>query len=86
MLYALAFDKFVFGQTPGTMSIIGSTLILGSAVYMSVHRNGSSSSKEAEQVRDPDGRAGGDEEEMVGLMGASEIGEEGVEVEMRDLR
>jgi hypothetical protein len=34
MLFALSFDKFFFGHTPDLMSIAGSTLILGSAIYV----------------------------------------------------
>jgi hypothetical protein len=38
MLFALAFDKLVFGTTPGMLSIVGSTLILGSAIYVAVRK------------------------------------------------
>ncbi|KYG44728.1 hypothetical protein M433DRAFT_39635, partial [Acidomyces richmondensis BFW] len=34
MLFALTFDKLIFGHTPDLMSIAGSTLILGSAIYV----------------------------------------------------
>lgn len=40
MLFALAFDKLVFGTTPGILSIIGSSLILGSAIYVAVKKDG----------------------------------------------
>lgn len=39
MLFALAFDKLVFGTTPGILSIIGSSLILGSAIYVAVKKD-----------------------------------------------
>ncbi|KAH0357157.1 hypothetical protein KCU81_g798, partial [Aureobasidium melanogenum] len=39
MLFALGFDRFIFGQTPGLTSIIGSTLILGSAIYMAMQKD-----------------------------------------------
>jgi hypothetical protein len=39
MLFALGFDRFIFGQTPGVWSIIGSTLILGSAIYMALQKD-----------------------------------------------
>ena len=39
MLFALAFDKLVFGTTPGIMSIIGSSLILGSAIYIALQKD-----------------------------------------------
>jgi hypothetical protein len=38
MLFALAFDKLVFGTTPGVLSILGSSLILGSAIYVAVQK------------------------------------------------
>ncbi|KAI9802394.1 MAG: hypothetical protein M1825_002776 [Sarcosagium campestre] len=38
MLFALALDKMVFGTTPGVLSIFGSSLILGSAIYVAVQR------------------------------------------------
>ncbi|KAK5129623.1 hypothetical protein LTR08_003022 [Meristemomyces frigidus] len=34
MLFALTFDKLVFGHSPDVMSMAGSTLILGSAIYV----------------------------------------------------
>ncbi|TKA75684.1 hypothetical protein B0A55_03189 [Friedmanniomyces simplex] len=39
MLFALSFDKFFFGHTPDLLSIAGSTLILGSAVYIALMAN-----------------------------------------------
>lgn len=39
MLFALAFDKIVFDVTPGALSVIGSSLILGSALYIAVQGN-----------------------------------------------
>lgn len=39
MLFALAFDKIVWGTVPGTLSIIGSSLILGSALYIAMLNN-----------------------------------------------
>ena len=38
MLFALTFDKLVWGTTPGALSIIGSSLILGSAIYVAIHK------------------------------------------------
>jgi hypothetical protein len=38
MLFALTFDKIVFGTTPKPLSIIGSSLILGSAIYVAVQK------------------------------------------------
>ncbi|KAL5115049.1 hypothetical protein ACEQ8H_007091 [Pleosporales sp. CAS-2024a] len=55
MLFALSFDKLIWGTTPGALSIIGSSLILGSAIYVALHR---------EDPNKPAGteRAHGDEE------------------------
>ncbi|CAF9942293.1 MAG: hypothetical protein ALECFALPRED_009646 [Alectoria fallacina] len=39
MLFALAFDKLIFHTTPGALSIAGSSLILGSALYVALHNN-----------------------------------------------
>jgi hypothetical protein len=36
MLFALALDRMIFGVVPGAMSIIGSSLILGSAIYVAI--------------------------------------------------
>lgn len=38
MLFALLFDKLIFGHTPGTMSILGSSLILGSAIIVALQQ------------------------------------------------
>ncbi|KAF2759693.1 hypothetical protein EJ05DRAFT_430906, partial [Pseudovirgaria hyperparasitica] len=38
MLFALGFDKLIFGTSPTGMSIVGSSLILGSAIYVAVHK------------------------------------------------
>lgn len=80
MLFALTFEKVIFGQTPGFMSIVGSTLILGSAVYMAVHRDGGASGKDQEEASGPRREGSvevGDLEEGVGLIGAMEEGEAG---------
>lgn len=80
MLFALGFDRFFFGTTPSLMSITGSTLILGSAIYMALQRE----SATPKQVDD-----GGEanlrhrDEEAVGLMGAMEGGEAELQDEMR---
>ncbi|KAL8859549.1 MAG: hypothetical protein Q9178_003948 [Gyalolechia marmorata] len=59
MLFALAFDKLVFDTTLGTLSILGSSLILGSALYIAVKQDPSKLPKNSESAR-------GDEE--VGLV------------------
>ncbi len=54
MLFALAFDKIFWDTTPGLLSIIGSSLILGSALYIAVLSN---------KAKEQKGRnVGGDEE------------------------
>lgn len=59
MLFALTFDKLVWGTTPGTLSIIGSSLILGSAIYVAMHK---------EDPKKTQTRERGDEDEERGLM------------------
>lgn len=59
MLFALTFDKLVWGTTPGALSIVGSSLILGSAIYVAMHREAPNKAKQTE-------RGDGDEER--GLM------------------
>ena len=66
MLFALGFDKFIFGQTPGATSIIGSTLILGSAIYMAMQRDGSTKGNNEEAS------PGHNRDEEEGLMAAIE--------------
>ena len=60
MLFALSFDKLVFGTTPSALSIVGSSLILGSAIYVATH-------KEAPK-KEERGHERGDGEEERGLM------------------
>ena len=43
MLFALGFDKLVFGTTPGFLSILGSSLILGSAIYVAIQKENAKS-------------------------------------------
>jgi drug/metabolite transporter (DMT)-like permease len=38
MLFALLFDRWVFGTVPGVWSLLGSGLILGSAIYVAVQK------------------------------------------------
>ena len=38
MLFALLFDRFFFGTVPGGWSLVGSAMILGSAVYIAVQK------------------------------------------------
>lgn len=83
ILFALSFDKFFFGTVPGWPSIIGSTLIIGSAIVMAMQR--------VDAPKDEETAVAVDEEQ--GLM--SESDGEGIvqedrmpiqEVQMRTLR
>ena len=71
MLFALTFDKFFFGHSPGWMSIFGSTLILGPAIFVAMQKSegeakegneGSATARDEEAQR---GLMDGDEEEDV---------------------
>ena len=46
MLFALAFDKIVCNTTPGAWGIAGSSLILGSALYVALLNNSNKKTKE----------------------------------------
>ncbi|KZM20674.1 uncharacterized protein EKO05_0007212 [Ascochyta rabiei] len=75
MLFALGFDKLIWDTTPGALSIVGSSLILGSAIYVAMHKEGP---KKAEVVGQY-----GDQEEGRGLMSAElhadqDIGGQGI--------
>ncbi|KAL9131774.1 MAG: hypothetical protein Q9217_000379 [Psora testacea] len=59
MLFALAFDKLVWNTSPGLLSILGSSLILGSALYVAVHNN---------KVKEGKNNTEGRRDEEVGLM------------------
>ncbi|KAL5411562.1 hypothetical protein PMIN04_010194 [Paraphaeosphaeria minitans] len=81
MLFALSFDKLVFGTTPSALSVVGSGLILGSAIYVATHK----------EAAKQDERGSGEEER--GLMEGEGVGEsleydgdEDDEIQMRTLR
>lgn len=90
MLFALGFDKLIFGHTPGVMSILGSSLILGSAIIVAIQQDPSRGSKEGNE----ESGLQNDEESRTGLMSSwrdAEIGEDHErlpvqEVQMRALR
>ena len=63
MLFALAFDKIVWNTTPGPWGIAGSSLILGSALYVALHKN------DKERKKDGQGRGDGRRDEEVALVG-----------------
>ena len=69
MLFALAFDKIVWNTTPGAWGIAGSSLILGSALYIALLNNN-------KEKKDGQGRGDviGDEEVALAGDDADEIG------------
>lgn len=83
MLFALAFDKLVWGTTPGVLSIMGSSLILGSAIYVAMH-------KESPRQREGQGEATNRDEERAFLSPNLEADDreegEGRDIQMRPLR
>ena len=83
MLFALAFDKLVFGQTPGWWSLGGSGLILGSAVFVAVQKQQSSGGREHDE--EARGEVGLEEEEMHMLSesGEDEAGTDDIEIDER---
>lgn len=66
MLFALFFDKLIFGHTPGVMSIMGSSLILGSAVLVAMQK-----APERAKQKDQNDRGNEDDESRMGLMSGS---------------
>ena len=60
MLFALAGDRIIFGHTPGIMSILGSSLILGGAVVVAIQSDPSrkQSKENTEGVQDDEARVG----------------------------
>ena len=88
ILFALAFDKLIFNTTPGGWSIVGSSLVLGSALYIAVH-------EENTRKKTPNGEASVSEE--VGLMSSDEEEDDGAissrssrgrprEIQLRNMR
>jgi drug/metabolite transporter (DMT)-like permease len=69
MLFALTFDKLVWGTTPGALSIIGSSLILGSAIYVAMK-------KENNNKKERGTGNGGSADEERGLMSPEHEAEE----------
>ncbi|KAJ4357857.1 uncharacterized protein N0V89_002434 [Didymosphaeria variabile] len=83
MLFALSFDKLVFGTTPSALSIVGSSLILGSAIYVATHKEDPNKNEDRRE------RASGEEE--TGLIDMEAEGERmsydnDNEIQMRTLR
>lgn len=86
MLFALGFDKLIFNHTPGVFSIIGSSLILGSAIVVALQKNTGPAKDVVESSNAP-----ADEESQRGLLSGTEAGEDRdrlpvQEVQLRTLR
>ena len=89
MLFALAFDKWIFDHTPGVLSIIGSCLILGSAIVVALQKDSGQAKENTESSR-----MAADEEAQRGLLGGMQDMESGEdhdrlpvqEVQLRTLR
>ena len=90
MLFALTFDKFFFGHSPNWMSIMGSSLILGPAIFVAMQKNVDEPSAVSEG-----GRTTNDEEaqqgHMSGMADDEQYGDDGrpmpvQEAQMRALR
>jgi hypothetical protein len=75
MLFALTFDKFFFGHSPGWMSILGSSLILGPAIFVAMQKN-------VDETKESNGNGEGprEEEAQRGLMGGLDE-EDGLDAE-----
>lgn len=72
MLFALGFDKLIWGTTPGVLSIIGSSLILGSAIYVAMRKEDTQKTEEPRLDRERD--------EEQGLMSSDTDEEQGHDV------
>jgi len=59
MLFALAFDKLVWGTTPGLWSIVGSSLILGSVIYVALLNDSAKVSRKVENGEEERGLVDG---------------------------
>lgn len=70
MIFALALDRLIFGQSPGWWSLAGSGLILGSAVYVAVQKQQSAALEEEGSVA-----GSGTEEEEIGMLSERGRGE-----------
>ena len=82
MFFALGFDKLIWGTTPSALSIVGSSLILVSAIYVAMNK------EDPKKVVDSVGR--GDSEEERGLMSpvyhVERRDDDDADIQMRPLR
>ncbi|KAI9652679.1 MAG: hypothetical protein M1831_006666 [Alyxoria varia] len=65
MFFALVFDKLVFGTTPTLLSLLGSSLILGSAIYVTMQKESIKQRQDAEKARQEAERSSGMSMEMM---------------------
>ncbi|KAL8982172.1 MAG: hypothetical protein Q9205_003236 [Flavoplaca limonia] len=88
MLFALAFDKIVFDTTLGTLSIVGSSLILGSALYVAVQQDPSKKLKTSERMPadEEEGLSSEDGDIRTGTEGDGDILRGVQEVQLRTMR
>ena len=82
MLFALLFDRWIFGTVPGLWSLLGSGLILGSAIYVAIQKGvgdatGLRRGEETEMMADEER---GMLEDVDGGGSESDAGEEGVQL------
>lgn len=64
MVFALIFDKLCFGTNPSILSVLGGTMILGSAIYVAMEKEHIKQQQEAERLRQEEAAAGRTEVEM----------------------
>lgn len=81
MLFALTFDKIIFGHSPGWMSIVGSSLILGPAIFVAMQKNVDESKEANEGSQGP-----GDEESQRALLSGEAVEERHDSVEGDGIR
>lgn len=74
MLFALGFDKLIWGTTPGVMSVIGSSLILGGAIVVALQKSTSKDESIVERTSD-------EEQGLVDNMEMASTDTQGVEMQ-----
>lgn len=71
MLFALIFDKLVFGNNPALTSVFGSLLIVSSAMYIALQKESLKQRAEAEKIKQEGMGASGARMEMTESAGAN---------------
>jgi hypothetical protein len=82
MLFALGFDKLIFGHLPSFLSMIGSSLILGAAIVVALQKKAPAAAKETAESS----RLLSDEEAGRGLGQATSVEPERVPLQEGQLR